>query len=441
MKKILITLSLISSFAMISCDDYLDIQPKDRVIPTTLQEYRELLTSGYNAFPNAKSKASVRTDELEINPKDFSANNYKDIFLWNDRDYDAETSEFSYDLLYRSIFYANEVINHAGELQSNEEQKQLLAEAHALRAYTYFELVNLFAKPYDAQQTDEKGVPIVLTTDLEKENRPESIAKIYALIEDDLAKAESLMQNEKADEKAPYRFSKISLNALISRVALYKGEWQKSADYANKVLAKNNNLLDLNKNDDNILPNQIKSPENIMALDYAVDSKVRQLAFVSDELLKLYDQNDDLRFSLYYTQVKDSDKYQTVKGNNTDFKCSFRIGEIMLVKAEALLKLKQENEAKEVLNQLAKTRYNAEGLKKFSENLNSLNGENLWIEFMNERQREVAFEGYRWFDLRRNDQKEITHTYNNVKKVLQKNDPRYTIAFPKSARQENPFLQ
>ncbi|MGP2569557.1 RagB/SusD family nutrient uptake outer membrane protein [Ornithobacterium rhinotracheale] len=441
MKKLLITLSLISSFAMISCDDYLDIQPKDRVIPSTLQEYRELLTSGYNAFPNDKSKTSVRTDELEINPKDFSANNYKDIFLWNDRDYDAETSEFSYDLLYRSIFYTNEVINHVGKLQSNEEQKQLLAEAHALRAYTYFELVNLFAKPYNAQNTEEKGVPIVLATDLEKEKRPESIAKIYALIEDDLAKAESLMQIEKADGKTPYRFSKISLNALISRVALYKGEWQKSIDYANKVLAKNSNLLDLNKNEDNILPNQVSSPENIMALDYAIDSKVRQLAFVSKDLLNLYDQKDDLRFSLYYAPVKDSDKYQTVKGNNIDFKCSFRIGEIMLVKAEALLKLKQEGEAKEVLNQLAKTRYNAEGLKKFSEKLNSLNGENLWTEFMNERQREVAFEGYRWFDLRRNDQKEIKHTYNDVERILQKNDPRYTIAFPKSARQENPFLQ
>lgn len=171
------------------------------------------------------------------------------------------------------------------------------------------------------------------------------------------------MQIEKADGKTPYRFSKISLNALISRVALYKGEWQKSIDYANKVLAKNSNLLDLNKNEDNILPNQVSSPENIMALDYAIDSKVRQLAFVSKDLLNLYDQKDDLRFSLYYAPVKDSDKYQTVKGNNTDFKCSFRIGEIMLVKAEALLKLKQEGEAKEVLNQLAKTRYNAEGLK------------------------------------------------------------------------------
>lgn len=50
---------------------------------------------------------------------------------------------------------------------------------------------------------------------------------------------------------------------------------------------------------------------------------------------------------------------------------------------------------------------------------------------MNERQREVAFEGYRWFDLRRNDQKEIKHTYNDVERILQKNDPRYTIAFPK----------
>lgn len=441
MKKILITLSLISSFAVISCNDYLDIQPKDRIIPTTLQEYRELLTSAYNAFPNAKSKASVRTDELEINSKDFSANNYKDIYLWNDLDYDNETSEFSYDFLYRSIFYTNEVINHIANFQSSSEQKQTLAEAYALRAYTYFELVNLFAKPYNTQNAEEKGVPIVLNTDLEKENRPESLAKVYTLIEEDLAQAESLMQNEKADEKTPYRFSKISLNALISRVALYRGEWQKSVNYAEKVLDKNSSLLDLNNNEKNILPNQIASPENIMALDYAIDSKVRQLAFVSNGLLNLYDKTNDLRFALYYTPVKDSDKFQTVKGNNTDFKCSFRIGEIMLVKAEALLKLNKEGEAKEVLTQLAKTRYNAEGLKKFSKKLNSLQGENLWAEFTNERQREVAFEGYRWFDLRRNDQKEIKHIYNNVEKVLQRNDPRYTIAFPKSARQENPFLQ
>lgn len=441
MKKLLITLSIITSFAMISCDDYLDIQPKDRLIPSTLQEYRELLTSGYNAFPSTKSKANLRTDELEFNAKDFSANNYKDIFLWNDSDYDAETSEFSYDMLYRSIFYANEVINQASNLPSSTAQKQLLAEAYALRAYTYFELINLFAKPYSVQNAQEKAVPAVLSIDLERENKPETLARIYALIEEDLAKAETLMQNQNADSNAPYRFSKISLNALTSRVALYKGEWQKALDYAEKVLAQNSNLLDLNQNSENILPNQIASPENIMALDYAIDNRVNQLSFVSQELLQLYDQENDLRFALYYSKENNGDKYKPLKGTDTSFKCSFRIGEIMLVKAEALFKLNKEAEAKNTLTQLAQKRYNAAGFAAFSTRLNGLSGEALWTELLDERERETAFEGYRWFDLRRNDQKEISHTYNGVTRVLQSKDPRYTIAFPKSARQENPFLQ
>ena len=442
MKKNIFIYSLLSLFLFQSCDDYLDIEPKDRVIPTTLEDYRGLMTSAYLSFPDTKSKASVKADEMTINPNDNSAPNYKDVFLWRDNDYSQETTEFDYDLLYRTIFYSNEIIISGGKkLPETKEKKQLIAEAYAMRAYSYFELVNLFSKPYSKENAESRGVPLVLEIDLEKPNKPLSLKEIYNQIEKDIATAEATMQQATATEEYKYRFSKIGLNAFKSRVYLYKGEWQKAVDEADKVLAVNSNLLDLKNNTDGLFPNEVKSPENIMALDYAINNVVNRMAIVTDEVINLYNKTEDLRFALYYTE--DNGKYKTNKGNNNKFKCSFRVGEILLLKAEALLKLGKESEAKMVIKQLAEKRYTDKGYTDYVAKLDKLSGTDLWNELMNEREREVAFEGYRWFDLRRNNQKEIKHKYDNTtpEAVLKQNDPRYTIEFPRSAKQENPYLR
>ena len=57
-----------------------------------------------------------------------------------------------------------------------------------------------------------------------------------------------------------------------------------------------------------------------------------------------------------------------------------------------------------------------------------------------ERQREFAVEGHRWFDLRRTTQKQIIHTFNGENYTLIENDPRYTLPFPLDARLNNPEL-
>ncbi|CEN47502.1 hypothetical protein CCAN11_1450006 [Capnocytophaga canimorsus] len=50
------------------------------------------------------------------------------------------------------------------------------------------------------------------------------------------------------------------------------------------------------------------------------------------------------------------------------------------------------------------------------------------------------FEGHRWFDLRRANQKEIIHTFQGKTYTLKANDPRYTLPFPKEAIENNPKL-
>ncbi|MDO5607216.1 MAG: RagB/SusD family nutrient uptake outer membrane protein [Capnocytophaga sp.] len=423
-----------------SCDSYLDVKPKDRVIPETLGDYRNLLTSGYQSFPKTKAKASVRTDEMSINPDDFSAPNYKDIFLWKDTGYDPETTEFDYDLLYRTIFYANEVISGVASINGDQSIKnQLVGEAHALRAYAYFELVNLFSKPYEAASArTERGVPLILEIDMENYTAPASLEQIYTQIASDIRESENLMNIAVQPDAVKYRFSKLSLEAFKSRFYLYKKDYANALEAVNKVLAQNGNLLDLNANTQNILPNNIASGENIQALDYAVDNVVNRMAIVSPELIALYDAANDLRFPLYYTL--DGNSYKTEKGSSQSDMCSFRTGELLLAKAEILYRAGDENQAKTTLLQLAEKRYNATGFAAYTATVNALSGNAFLEELMNERFRETAFEGYRWFDLRRNDQKQITHTYNGITEVLQTADPRYTIAFPRSAQQQNPAL-
>ena len=64
-----------------------------------------------------------------------------------------------------------------------------------------------------------------------------------------------------------------------------------------------------------------------------------------------------------------------------------------------------------------------------------------FMEFiLEERNREFALEGQRWFDLRRANQKQIIHTISGVEYTLQKNDVRYTIEIPQQAKLNNPNL-
>ena len=65
MKKTLLYTLVASLMVMLSaCDDYLDIKPVGKVIPTTAQEFRSLLTEAYVTVPDDRGLASFRSDEI-----------------------------------------------------------------------------------------------------------------------------------------------------------------------------------------------------------------------------------------------------------------------------------------------------------------------------------------------------------------------------------------
>ncbi|QSW88139.1 MULTISPECIES: RagB/SusD family nutrient uptake outer membrane protein [Flavobacterium] len=428
----------VAAITVTSCDDYLDIQPVGRVIPETLDQYRAVLTNGYYLYPEHKSLTALRTDELTMNEFADEITVFKDIYTWKDTNPDRLTATFQYQDLYSVIFYTNVIINEASvKLADSPEKNQLVGEAYALRAMAYFDLVNLFGKPYNASTAgSDKGVPLALEIDLEQAFVPQSVEVIYNQIISDTNKAEELINVASQTKGLNYRFSKVALYSLESRVYLHVQQWQKSLDAANKGLAIKSELVDLKAT--SVFATKYDSKESILALEDGYINGLKGASYASPELIAAYNKTADLRFPLYF--LASGSRFRIQKGGNDDQKCSFRTSELYLTKAETSLKLNNIADAKTTVLSFIKNRYTAAAYVQLEIEVSAMNAADLTNFIYAERQREFVVEGQRWFDLRRTSQKQIVHTFDGDNFTLMQNDPRYTIIYPANARLNNPNL-
>ncbi|MBP4140232.1 RagB/SusD family nutrient uptake outer membrane protein [Flavobacterium sp. P4023] len=431
-------LLFITVVAVTSCDNYLDVKPVGKVIPETLNDFRAVLTKGYEVYPQHKSLTSLRGDELMLNEYSDDLVYYKDIYIWKDANPDRLTTDFQYQQLYNVIFYSNVVINEASKKVSDSPEKnQLIGEAHALRAMAYFDLINLFAKPYNpATAPTDKGVPLALKIDLEQAYVPESVAAIYNQIQLDKEQAKSLLNIETQVKGINYRFSKAALYAFESRIYLYQKEWSKALEAVNNALAYKNELVNLNTK--SVLPNNYDTAESILALEDTFINSLKSASYVSVDLIAAFNKQTDLRFPIYF--LVNGSRFKFKKGGELNQKSSFRTAELYLTKAETLNEVNNLAAAKTTILTFIEKRYTAAGFDQLTLEINAMDKVALSNFISQERQREFTVEGHRWFDLRRASQKQIVHMLDGTSYTLTQNDPRYTLPFPANVRLNNPDL-
>lgn len=288
MKKIVFYICLLSvgTLSLQSCDKYLDIQPVGTVVPKTIEDFRGLMTSGYQGFPSHKSYLTLRTDEVLLDEYSTDVASVKDIYLWKDANPDPNTISMPYVGFYKSIFYANHIIaNIDTEVGSTTEAKQVKAEAYLMRAYAHFELLNLYADNYSTANAGKRGVPLSLKVDLEQVFVPATIEQSYAQVMADMKEAASLMQVVDQDAKVKYRFSKRVLHAFEARVHLYRSEWQEALAAAEAALAINGDLEDLNVTSA-LLPSDFQSKEMILSLEKVAIPSVKKFNLYLDQSFK-----------------------------------------------------------------------------------------------------------------------------------------------------------
>ena len=85
-------------------------------------------------------------------------------------------------------------------------------------------------------------------------------------------------------------------------------------------------------------------------------------------------------------------------------------------------------------------RYSQAKYDEYVSELENMNKEELRQAVYDERARELAYEGHRWFDLRRTNRPKIEKLYKGNTYTLNENDTRYTLMFPAEALQANPEL-
>lgn len=427
------------SLSISGCKKYLEIEPVGKVIPTSVEDFRALITSAYVGFPKHKALLAFRTDELTLNEfsDDFPA--VKDIYTWKDANQDGLTVPFPYIQFYKSIFYANQVIAEVETKAGiSTETAQLKAEAYLLRAYAHFELLNLFAKPYNKSTAGtDKGIPLVTVVDIEQKFPQATVEEVYNQIFSDLAAGQALLNVDKWESGKNYRFDKRAALALSARIYEFRGEWSKALTASQAVLALNSELEDLNTAG-SVLPNNYLSKENIMSLEDVMDSRASNVSYISAHLLGIYNQTNDLRFTRYFS--KSGSRYRSIKGNSNALKITFRNGEMYLIAAEAALQTENKDLALQRLLALKAKRLTPGYFLTEQTRISALSATGLMAEIIAERERELALEGHRWYDLRRYGQPELIHTVDGTNYTLQKNDPRYTLRFPQEAITNNPGL-
>lgn len=426
-----------------ACDNYLDIQPTGSVIPNSLVEYRALLARSYKDVSSFSDRgmACFRSDEMQVRDNEYDQNYYMDIERWNDLAPNAYTSSFEWAKYYNVLFIANHVIESRSDIKEGTEEdvNQLVGEAYMLRAYVHFLLVNLYGQPYTKEGAlDTKSIPLKLDTDLEKVLKRNTVKEVYASIQSDIDEARKLITAAEWEQKFSYRFNVASVEALQSRVSLYKGDWQAAWDAAETVLAGKSVLVDLNADAADV-PNSYKSVENITALEISLSSTINGAALAIPAFLALYTGND-LRLDKYFAAADKNGFRKSKKSGSNNYLCTFRVGEMYLTAAEAAARVDRLSQARARLLSLMQKRYTPEAYSEKAVAVNGMDKEALIKEILDERARELAFEGHRWFDLRRTTRPRLEKVLGGKTYVLEENDARYTLAIPKEAVEANPGL-
>jgi hypothetical protein len=146
----------------------------------------------------------------------------------------------------------------------------------------------------------------------------------------------------------------------------------------------------------------------------------------------------DQRRTKFYKRVTSS-TYSLLKGGNDEFSSSFRTAEAYLIAAESAARLNMTGVALDYLTPLMQKRLNASAYQTTLQLVNAMTADELVEEIMDERARELAFEGHRWFDLRRTTRPALTRNYDGETFTLQPDQ--YTMRFPTEAVESNPKIE
>ncbi|WP_409624507.1 RagB/SusD family nutrient uptake outer membrane protein [Belliella pelovolcani] len=444
-----------------SCDSFLDLDPISDATSTnaynTASDAEAALVGVYDSF-----QAEYYIWDNIIFSDVMSDNHYAggdnpEIFAIDNLDIEPVNGRLfnNWSQLFNAIFKANVVLDKVPMIEDpridlGNRRAQILGEAAFLRAYHYFQLVNLWG-----------GVPIILTptssTNPEVTNVPRSsVEEVYNQIIEDLTFA--------IDDRLPYTYgSDASVNkaratrgaalALLAKVYAQKPnrDYAKVVEYADAVINSPAGYSLLNDFSHLFDGNHYNNAESIMEVQFVGGPEAnfgpqlllppsisgdtwRKFVTPSRDLVNAFDEEGDIirkNASILFESAPWADEFWSlqVNGNvpfaykwkeangwaSTNRQYLLRLADIILLKAEALNELGRTQEALTELNMI-RSRVNLPAVT-------TNNNDELKLLIEKERRLELVQEAQRWMDLKRYGR--AVEVMNNLVEIdLRTNQPK-----------------
>lgn len=482
MKGKLIILSIFFAGLISSCkQDFLETKPTDQTstadaFSTTKNAWAAV--NGIHRYmfsqifgQQSQGGQSGNMLYMDIYGDDLVFPNVANSWLRNEYQWVSLSNPSAYSNLYNYGFYfaiignANMIIaNVDGAIGDQSEKDAIKAQALTYRAWSYFNMVQLYGKRYVAgQANDGLGVPLVLVPTTEPAPRS-TVAEVYAQIDKDINEAISLFGSANYRRPDKSNFDGNVAKGIKARIALTKQDWATAAQMAKEarsgypLMSRADYVKGFNNYDNNEWmwsSRIIQSETNYFYSFFAYMSAnfnstaIRSTPKVMFSKLYNHMSDTDVRKSLFDPTGKNTVDFPLPASNYGRFaygQKKFRVNdpsssigdvpymraaELYLIEAEALAMQGKESEAKDVLYEIAVSR---DSEYKKSENSGQALVEEIWWQ----RRMELWGEGFRFYDLKRTGSKldrtggNHNASYTNGLMEVDPSDKRWQLPIPQS---------
>ena len=224
--------------------DFLEVVPKGVAIATKTSDYERLLNDP-NLTTLARASQIVMSDELAgFAPLYASGSGVASVsdqkaFEYQDDIYLSTENQSELTQLEKQLYTYNKVINEvmASKEGNDVQKKSLRAEALAGRAWVHFTLVNYYGKPYNSTtSSSDMGIPLVTVADVTQTTfTRSSVQAAYELIIADLTEAIPDLQAQIVSRN---RMSKSAGEAILGKVYVNMQQFDKALPLFTSAIAK-----------------------------------------------------------------------------------------------------------------------------------------------------------------------------------------------------------
>jgi len=455
MKKYIeiVIISFISIIITSGCDDWLDIRPESEIVLEDFwkneSQVKQVLAACYRSLtePDVVRRMMV-WGELRSDNVTYGRYITEELYKILNLDINAANSFCKWGPFYTVINYCNNFLYYAPDVVkldpnfTESKLRSMEAEVLTIRALAYFYLIRTFK---DVPWIEEPSID-----DTQDYNVPKSSeATIIENIIRDLLKALKYAKDSyDITEYNKGRITKNAIRALLADVYLWKGDFSKCIEICDQILNNSKQSLSLVRGEDLLkkvfyygnssesifeLQFDDKMMYNYAIRDYYGSASSRfgmwsfpSILIIGDaspfnyKTIEGIEAENDLRKKDFLYPEPGGDKYFVFKyagverlenvstgvstyyyRNNTANWIIYRLSDVILMKAEALIEM--ETDYEEAIRLINMTYTRANNLSNVNEL--KLSNYNSKVEMekllMRERQRELMFEGKRWFDLLR----------------------------------------